>query len=94
MPSALVLLAEPIANAYDNPDLVWPLRAMALVVLGQGMFLFLRNVFVSVGRVSYTWQVTLLESAFEFLASVTLVAASATATAAAFGRAAGYCWEP
>jgi len=86
----LVLLAVPIANAYNNPDLVWPLRAMAVVVLGQGMLLFLRNVFVSVGRVSYTWQITLLESAFEFLASVTLVAASATATAAAFGRAAGY----
>ena len=53
------------------------------------MFLFLRNVFVSLGRVSYTWQVTLLESAFEFLASVTLVAAGAAATAAAFGRARG-----
>ena len=87
---ALVLLAQPIANAYDSPELVWPLRAMAVVVLGQGMFLFLRGVFASVGRVSLTWQVTLLESAFEFLASITLVAASATATAASFGRAAGY----
>jgi O-antigen/teichoic acid export membrane protein len=86
----LVLLADPIANAYNNPDLAWPLRATALVVVGQGMFLFLRHIFVSVGRVSYTWQVTLLESAFEFLASVTLVAASATATAASFGRGAGY----
>ncbi len=86
----LVLLADPIANLYNNPDLAWPLRATALVVVGQGMFLFLRHMFVSIGRVSYTWQVTLLESAFEFLASVTLVAASATATAASFGRGAGY----
>ena len=66
----LVLLAKPIANAYDSPDLVWPLRAMALVVVGQGMFLFLRNVFVSLARVSYTWRVTLLESILEFGASV------------------------
>jgi O-antigen/teichoic acid export membrane protein len=87
---ALIVLADPVAGLYDNPDLAWPLRAMALVVVGQGMFMFLRNVFVAVGRASYTWQVTLLESVFEFVASVALVAAGAGATGAAFGRAAGY----
>ena len=96
----LIVLAQPIANAYDNQD-SWPLRAMALVVVGQGMFLFLRNVFVSVARASYTWQVTLLESVLEFGASLALVAAGGGATGAAFGRGAGYlagattppCWR-
>jgi O-antigen/teichoic acid export membrane protein len=87
---ALIVLAQPIANAYNNDDLVWPLRSMSLVVVGQGMFLLLRNLFVSIGRVSYTWQVTVLESAFEFLFSVTLVATGGGAAGATFGRGAGY----
>src|SRR5439155_3242461 len=31
----LIALASPIADAYDSPALAWPLRAIALAVLGQ-----------------------------------------------------------
>ncbi len=33
----LALLAEPIANAYDVPDLTWPIRLVSLAVFGQSM---------------------------------------------------------
>lgn len=86
----LFALAGPIANAYDNHGLVWPLRGMAFAVLGQGMFLLYRGVFVSLGRVSLTWRATLLESAIEASASIALVLAGAGAAGATFGRATGY----
>jgi O-antigen/teichoic acid export membrane protein len=88
--AALFLLAEPIANAYDNRDLIWPLRGMAFAVLAQGMFLFYRGVFVAIGRVSVTWRATLFESAVEAASSLALVLAGAGAAGAAFGRATGY----
>ena len=37
--AGLAALAGPISDAYGSPELEWPLRAMSLVVLGQGMFL-------------------------------------------------------
>ena len=70
---ALWLLAEPIADLYDAPGLVWPLRGMAIATVGQGMFIFYRHAFVSIGRVSLTWRMTLFESACEAGASVALV---------------------
>jgi O-antigen/teichoic acid export membrane protein len=87
---ALWLLAEPIANAYDAPGLIWPLRGMSIAVLGQGMFIFYRNAFVSIGRVSVTWRMTLFESACEAGASIALVLFGAGAAGAAFGRGIGY----
>ena len=87
---ALWVLAEPIANAYDAPGLIWPLRGMSIAVLGQGMFIFYRNAFVSIGRVSLTWRMTLFESACEAGASVALVLFGAGAAGAAFGRGIGY----
>jgi len=88
--AGLFALAGPIANAYGNQALVWPLRGMAFAVLGQSMFLLYRGVFVSLGRVSVTWRATLLESAIEASASIALVLAGAGAAGAAFGRATGY----
>jgi O-antigen/teichoic acid export membrane protein len=87
---ALWLLAKPIADAYDAPGLVWPLRGMSIAVLGQGMFIFYRNAFVSIGRVSVTWRMTLFESACEAGASIALVLFGAGAAGAAFGRGIGY----
>jgi O-antigen/teichoic acid export membrane protein len=88
--TALWLLAGPIANAYDAPGLVWPLRGMSIAVLGQGMFMFYRAAFVSIRRVSVTWRMTLFESACEAGASIALVAFGAGAAGAAFGRGIGY----
>jgi O-antigen/teichoic acid export membrane protein len=87
---ALWALAGPIADAYDAPGLVWPLRGMSIAVLGQGMFIFYRNAFVSIGRVSLTWRMTLFESACEAGASIALVLFGAGAAGAAFGRGIGY----
>jgi O-antigen/teichoic acid export membrane protein len=87
---ALWLLAGPIADAYNAPGLVWPLRGMAIATLGQGMFMFYRNAFVSIGRVSLTWRMTLFESACEAGASLALVLFGAGAAGAAFGRGIGY----
>jgi O-antigen/teichoic acid export membrane protein len=87
---ALWLLAEPIANAYNAPGLIWPLRGMAIAMVGQGMFIFYRHVFVSIGRVSLTWRMILFESACEAGASIALVLAGAGAAGAAFGRGIGY----
>jgi O-antigen/teichoic acid export membrane protein len=86
----LFVLAGPIANLYDTPALLWPLRALAISIFGQSLFFLYRNVFVSSGRVSGAWRVTLIESATETAASVLLVALGAGATGAAFGRATGY----
>jgi O-antigen/teichoic acid export membrane protein len=90
MAALLFALAGPIANAYNTPELVWPLRGLALSIFGQSMFFLYRNVFVSSGLVSGAWRVTMIESATETAASVLLVALGAGAGGAAFGRAAGY----
>jgi O-antigen/teichoic acid export membrane protein len=86
----LFAAAGPIADAYDDQALAWPLRAMALAVLGQSMLLLFRGAFIALGRVSLTWRVTTLESAVEAGASVVLVVAGAGAAGAAWGRSAGY----
>ncbi len=87
---ALWLLAVPIADAYNANGLVWPLRGIAIATVGQGMFIFYRNAFVSIRRVSLTWRMTLFESACEAGASIALVVFGAGAAGAAFGRGIGY----
>jgi O-antigen/teichoic acid export membrane protein len=92
IPVAIVVfvLAGPIADAYGNSGLEWPLRGMAFAVVGQGMFLMYRGIFISLARVSVTWRITLYESALEATASIGLVLLGAGAAGAAFGRATGY----
>jgi O-antigen/teichoic acid export membrane protein len=90
MAALLFALAGPIAHLYDTPELIWPLRGLAISIFGQSMFFLYRNVFVASGMVSGAWRVTLVESATETAASVLLVALGAGATGAAFGRAIGY----
>lgn len=88
--AALFALADPIADAYGNADLAWPLRAVAIAVLGHSMLLLYRGSFIAMGRVSVTWRLTFLESAVEAGASVALVLAGGGAAGAMFGRAIGY----
>jgi O-antigen/teichoic acid export membrane protein len=87
---ALFAAAGPIAEAYDESRLAWPLRAMAIAVFGQTMMLLYRGSFVALGRVSLTWRITTIESAIETVASVALVVAGGGAAGATFGRAIGY----
>lgn len=93
-PVAAVLFATaaPIASAYGDERLTWPLRAIAIAVLAQGLFLFFSNVFVSLGRVSRSLGLVCWESAAEAGGSVALVLLGGGAAGAAFGRAAGYAF--
>jgi O-antigen/teichoic acid export membrane protein len=87
---ALFALAGPIANAYGEDALAWPLRAVAIGVLGQSMLFLYRGTFVALGRVSLAWRLLALESAVEAGATIALVITAGGAAAAAWGRAAGY----
>ena len=89
---ALFALAGPISNAYDTPEMVWPLRGVALAVFGQGIVGFYRTAFEALGRVSLTLRLIASESAVEAGASIGLVLLGAGVTGAAFGRAIGYAF--
>ena len=88
----LFALAGPISNAYDTPQMVWPLRGVALAVFGQSLVGFYRTAFEALGRVSLTLRLIAAESAVEAGASIALVLAGAGVTGAAFGRAIGYAF--
>jgi O-antigen/teichoic acid export membrane protein len=87
---ALALLAGPIASAYGNPGLVWPLRAMAVALFGQGVMRFCVGSFSARERNPLSFLVVTGESAVEAAASIALVVAGGGATAAVVGRAIGY----
>jgi O-antigen/teichoic acid export membrane protein len=88
--AALFGLAGPIAGAYGIASLAWPIRAIAIAVLGQTIFMLYAGAFVALGRMSSQLRMMVSESAVEFAVSMALVLLGAGATGAAFGRAAGY----
>jgi O-antigen/teichoic acid export membrane protein len=88
----LFALADPIANAYNVPDLAWPLRVMALALFGQSMMGFYKTGFEAIGKVRLTLRMVLSKSAVETGASIALVLAGAGVMGAAFGRAIGYAF--
>jgi O-antigen/teichoic acid export membrane protein len=88
----LFALAEPIANAYNAPDLTWPLRAVALALFGQSMMGFYRTAFEAIGRVRLNLRLVFSESAVEAGASIALVLAGTGVVGAACGRAVGYAF--
>jgi O-antigen/teichoic acid export membrane protein len=82
--------AGPVAAAYGEPDLVWPLRFMALSVLGQALFGFLGYAGGSLRQSSVRLRMALVESATETSTSILLVVLGAGAAGAALGKAVGY----
>ncbi len=86
----LVGAAGPIASAYDNPALVWPLRGVALALLGQNLMLFFAGTFIALRRVSVNLRVVFSEASMETVASIGLVVLVGGAAGAAFGRGIGY----
>jgi O-antigen/teichoic acid export membrane protein len=82
--------AAPLAEAYGEPRLEWPLRAIALATLGQSLMLMLGGVFTALGRAAVNLRMVAIESVLEVSASISLVLLAGGATAAAFGRAFGY----
>ena len=87
---ALVLAAGALADAYNEPDLAWTLRGIALAIFGQNLMQLYGSGFTALGRVSLAFRTSLLKSAVELAATLGLVLAGAGATGAAFGRSAGF----
>ena len=86
----LAALAGPIASAYGDHALTWPIRGMALAVLAQSVMLFFSFAFIAQARVRLNVQLVFLESLAEASASIALVLLGGGAAGAAFGRAIGY----
>jgi O-antigen/teichoic acid export membrane protein len=86
----LFAAAGPIAAAYDEPGLTWPLRAMALSLFAQTVLTLYLTAFMALGRIAVNLRLIFFESLTETAASIALVALGAGATGAAFGRAIGY----
>jgi O-antigen/teichoic acid export membrane protein len=89
---ALFALAGPIADAYGEPTLGWPIRWMAIFVLCAGMMTFYRYAFSSLGQVATGFKIVAAESVAETGASIALVLLSGGAAAAAAGRAVGFAF--
>jgi O-antigen/teichoic acid export membrane protein len=86
---ALFLLASPIARAYGQNSLIWPLRGIAVTVFAQSLMGLYIYAFTALRRVSLNFGIVFFESLFETLASIALVALGGGAAGAAFGRAIG-----
>jgi O-antigen/teichoic acid export membrane protein len=86
----LVLIAGPISSWYATPSLVWPVRAIAIAVVGQSVMGLAGATFNALRRVSQNLLMTAGESFVETTASIALVVIGTGATGAAFGRAIGY----
>jgi stage V sporulation protein B len=86
----LVALAGPISSLYNEPDLAWPLRGVAVALFGQSLVFMFANVFVALRRMAWQFTVIVTEAISETIATVGLVVIAGGATAAAFGRAIGY----
>ena len=87
----LFATADWIASALDD-DLVWPLRGLALALIGENVMALYTSAFIALARIGVNLRVILLESSMELVASVALVAAGAGAAGASFGRAVGYAF--
>jgi len=88
--ASLFAAAGPIASAYDQPDLAWPLRGMALALFAESVMTLFLSVFIAVGRIAVNLRIIFVESMIETVASIALVALGAGAVGATFGRAVGY----
>ena len=87
---ALAALAGPIANAYDVSELEWPLRIIAIALVGQSFMVLFTASFEALGRNALGFRLAFSESAIEVSASLALVLAGAGVAGAAGGRAIGY----
>ena len=89
---ALVLFvgAGEIADLYGNADLTWPLRGVALALVGSSLTQLYGAALIAQGRLSVGFLMTLSQSAGFLVASVVFISLGAGAAGAAFGRATGY----
>jgi O-antigen/teichoic acid export membrane protein len=87
---ALFALAGPLADAFGRPDLGWPLRWVAVSILGQALFGFITSAVTSLRRVSIALWMAIVESVGETATSIGLVLGGAGVAGAALGRTVGY----
>ncbi len=86
----MIVLAEPIADAYGVPGLDWPVRWIAIAVLGQSLVAFYRYAYLAIHEGSVGFRIVFGEAAVETVASIAFVVAAGGAAAAGAGRATGY----
>jgi len=87
---ALAALAGPIADGYGRPELVGPLRGMALALAAMSVMTMFSQLFIAAGRSASNLRMVVSESSAELSISVALVATGAGAAGAAFGRGIAY----
>jgi O-antigen/teichoic acid export membrane protein len=86
---ALAALAGPIASAYNAP-LTWPIRFIALAVLGQNLMFLFEGSFIATGRMASYVQVVVGESVTECGSTIIIVLLGGGLIGATAGRALGY----
>lgn len=86
---ALAAVAPLIADAYHAP-LTWPLRLVALAVVGQNVLFLFESTFIADFRMPSYVRVVISESAVECGSTVLIVALGGGLVGATVGRAIGY----
>jgi PST family polysaccharide transporter len=86
----LFVAAGPVAQAFGDPRLVWPLRWVALSITGQALFGFMTAAGTSLRQSGLPLRMALVESATETSSSIALVLLGAGAAGAALGKSIGY----
>ena len=89
---ALIAAAGPIANAYGEPSLDWPIRWIALSVFGQSLVALYRYAYLAMRDAATGFRMVLGESAVEAGATIGLVVIAGGAAAGAAGRTVGYAF--
>jgi O-antigen/teichoic acid export membrane protein len=87
---ALFAMSGTLAGAFGDPRLGWPLRWVAVSLVGQALFAFFTSAVTSVRRVSIGLWMAVIESATETSCSVAFVLAGAGAAGATLGKTVGY----
>jgi O-antigen/teichoic acid export membrane protein len=89
-PGLLFATAGPIASAFHQPALTWPIRGIAVSLFANSIFSLFIGAFIALRQLAVNLRLIFIESLAETVGSIALVAGGAGATGAAFGRAVGY----
>jgi len=79
-----------IADLYSKSELTWPLRGVALALIGSSVMQLYGAALIAQGRLPVGFLMTLSQSGGFLVSAVLLISAGAGAAGAAFGRAIGY----
>jgi O-antigen/teichoic acid export membrane protein len=88
----LFAAAGEIADLYGKPGLTWPLRGVALALVGSSLLQLYGAALIAQARLPVGFLMTFAQSGGFLVFGVVLVSLGAGATGAAFGRAIGYAF--